>query len=128
MTESERTPAVGAITLVVADLEASTSLYSSAFAAPLIFENEDSAVFRFEPTAINLLHRSADELFAPSPVGNVGNAPRAAFTVEVTDTDRYCVELAERGITLLNGPITRPWGPRTASVADPDGHVWEIAS
>ena len=129
MTESERTPAVGAITLVVADLEASTSLYSSAFAAPLIFENEDSAVFRFEPTAINLLHRSADELFAPSPVGNVGISIVGLYAkTQVTDTDRYCVELAERGITLLNGPITRPWGPRTASVADPDGHVWEIAS
>jgi len=66
MTESERTPAIGAITLVVADLEASKSFYSSAFAAPLIFENEDSAVFRFGPTVINLLHRSsADELLAP---------------------------------------------------------------
>jgi hypothetical protein len=53
MTESEWTPAVGAITLVVADLEASKSFYSSAFAAPLIFENEDSAVFRFGPTVIN---------------------------------------------------------------------------
>ena len=129
MTESEWTPVVGAITLVVADLEASKSFYSSAFAAPLIFENEDSAAFRFGPTVINLLHRlSADELLAPSPVGNVGDAPRAVFTVQVPDTDRYCVELAEQGITLLNGPMTRPWGPRTASVADPDGHVWEIAS
>ncbi|NMM23885.1 MAG: hypothetical protein HHJ11_10365 [Phycicoccus sp.] len=64
MTDSEWTPAVGAITLVVADLEASKSFYSSAFAAPLIFENEDSAVFRFGPTVLNLLHRSsADELF-----------------------------------------------------------------
>jgi lactoylglutathione lyase len=129
MTESKWTPAVGAITLVVADLEASKSFYSSAFTAPLIFENEDSAVFRFGPTVINLLHRSsADELLAPSPVGSVGDAPRAVFTVQVPDTDRYCVELAERGITLLNGPMNRPWGPRTASVVDPDGHVWEIAS
>ena len=92
MTESEWTPAVGAITLVVADLEASKSFYSSAFAAPLIFENEDSAVFRFGPTVINLLHRSsADELLAPSPVGNVGDSPRTVFTVQVPDTDRYCV-------------------------------------
>ena len=86
-------------------------------------------MFRFGPTVLNLLHRSsADELLAPSPVGDVGDAPRAVFTVQVPDTDRYCIELAERGITLLNGPMTRRWGPRTASVADPDGHVWEIAS
>ena len=119
MTESKWTPAVGAITLVVADLDASKSFYSSAFATPLIFETEYSAVFRFGPTAINLLHRSsADELLAPSPVGNVGDAPRTVFTVQVPDTDRYCVGLAEQGITLLNGQMTRPWGPRTASVAD----------
>jgi lactoylglutathione lyase len=129
MTDSEWKPAVGAITLVVGDLEASKSFYSTAFEAPLIFENEDSAVFRFGPTMINLLHRSAaDDLLTPAPVGNAGDAARAVFTVQVPDTDRYCADLAERGITLLNGPMTRPWGPRTASLADPDGHVWEIAS
>jgi hypothetical protein len=61
------------------------------------------------------------QLLAPSPVGNVGDAQRAVFTVQVPDTDRYCVELAERGITLLNGPMTRPWGPRTPPVDHPDG-------
>jgi len=129
MTESAWTPAIDAITLVVADLEASKAFYTSAFAASLTFENDDSVVFRFGPTVLNLLIRSsADELMAPSPVGSVGDAPRVVFTVQVPDTDRYCVELAEQGIMLLSGPITRPWGPRTASVADPDGHVWEIAS
>ncbi|MEK4436136.1 MULTISPECIES: VOC family protein [Paenibacillus] len=43
------------------------------------------------------------------------------------DVDRVCNELEIRGVTLLNGPITRPWGRRTACFADPDGHIWEIA-
>jgi uncharacterized glyoxalase superfamily protein PhnB len=30
-------------------------------------------------------------------------------------------------VELINGPIDRPWGMRTACFADPDGHVWEIA-
>jgi len=38
-----------------------------------------------------------------------------------------CAELAARGVTLLNGPIDRPWGVRTASFQDPGGHIWEIA-
>jgi lactoylglutathione lyase len=114
---------------VVADLERSKAFYAQAFSAPLIFEDEVSAVFRFGPTVINLLHRSAaDALLSPSPVGAVGDAPRIVFTVGVTDTDRYCAVLVDHGISLLNGPITRPWGPRTASFADPDGHVWEVAS
>ena len=36
-------------------------------------------------------------------------------------------ELAGRGVELLNGPVNRPWGVRTASFADPGGHIWEIA-
>ncbi len=30
-------------------------------------------------------------------------------------------------LRLLNGPIDREWGVRTASFTDPDGHIWEIA-
>ena len=33
-----------------------------------------------------------------------------------------------KGVQLLNGPIDREWGKRTAAFADPDGHVWEIAA
>jgi hypothetical protein len=29
---------------------------------------------------------------------------------------------------LLNGPMNRPWGVRTASFTDPNGLIWEIAA
>ncbi|WP_327708831.1 hypothetical protein OG912_08485 [Streptomyces sp. NBC_00464] len=35
--------------------------------------------------------------------------------------------LADRGVTLLNGPVDRPWGIRTAGFRDPGGHIREIA-
>jgi catechol 2,3-dioxygenase-like lactoylglutathione lyase family enzyme len=38
-----------------------------------------------------------------------------------------CAELDTRGVALLNGPVNRAWGQRTASFTDPDGHIWEIA-
>ena len=41
--------------------------------------------------------------------------------------DAVCAELARRGVQLLNGPMDRPWGIRTASFTDPAGHIWEIA-
>ena len=43
------------------------------------------------------------------------------------DTDAVCAELATRGVELLNGPVDRAWGMRTASFTDPDGHIWEVA-
>ena len=49
------------------------------------------------------------------------------FTIDVEDVGAMCVELMERGVKLLNGPMDRPWGVRTASFADPGGHIWEIA-
>jgi len=45
----------------------------------------------------------------------------------VDDADAVCAELDRRGVALLNGPIDRPWGMRTACFADPDDHIWEIA-
>jgi uncharacterized glyoxalase superfamily protein PhnB len=33
----------------------------------------------------------------------------------------------ERGVVLLNGPVDRSWGKRTAAFVDPAGAVWEIA-
>jgi uncharacterized glyoxalase superfamily protein PhnB len=45
----------------------------------------------------------------------------------VANVDNVCEELARRGVTLLNGPLDRPWGIRTASFVDPGGHIWEIA-
>jgi len=51
----------------------------------------------------------------------------AGNTIGVDDVDAMCAELAARGVTLLNGPMDRPWGIRTASFRDPAGHIWEIA-
>jgi uncharacterized glyoxalase superfamily protein PhnB len=49
------------------------------------------------------------------------------FTIEVDDVDAMCATLQQRGVELLNGPMDRPWGIRTASFSDPGGHIWEIA-
>jgi catechol 2,3-dioxygenase-like lactoylglutathione lyase family enzyme len=119
--------AIKAITLFVADLSAAKAFYSRVFGVPVAFEDENSAVFNFENTLINLLAvDAAGELVEPAaPVGpNVG--ARLQFTLLVDDVDAACADLASRGVALLNGPIDRPWGIRTACFSDPDGHVWEI--
>ena len=84
-----------------------------------------SVVFDFDGTLINLLQESeAPELIAPA---TVGAGARMQFTISVDDVDATVAELRERGVDLLNGPMDRPWGIRTAAFADPAGHVWEIA-
>ncbi|MGV8881736.1 MAG: VOC family protein [Rhodoglobus sp.] len=119
---------VTAITLFVDDLPAAKEFYSRAFALPVHYEDEASAVFQFGNTLINLLREpDAVGLIAPGVVAPVASGARMQLTITVDDVDAACAQLAERGVTLLNGPLDRPWGIRTAAFLDPAGHVWEFA-
>jgi catechol 2,3-dioxygenase-like lactoylglutathione lyase family enzyme len=121
--------AIEAITLFVADVEAAKRFYGEVFGLPVAFEDEHSAVFDFGNTVINLLVATeAPSLIEPARVAVPEAGSRFQFTIGVDDVDATCAELARRGVTLLNGPMDRPWGIRTASFTDPDGHIWEIAA
>jgi catechol 2,3-dioxygenase-like lactoylglutathione lyase family enzyme len=119
---------VGAITLFVEDLESSKSFYQDVFGASIIFEDESSAAFKFDNTIVNLLIASAaSELIEPGAVASPDTGARVQFTIWVDEADAACAELETRGVKLLNGPMDREWGMRTATFADPGGHIWEIA-
>jgi catechol 2,3-dioxygenase-like lactoylglutathione lyase family enzyme len=119
---------ITAITLFVEDLDAAKRFYSKVFGLPVAFEDAESAVFKFKNTLINLLRSTAARgLIEPAEVGSRDAGARAQFTIEVDDVDAMCAELRSRGVELLNGPMDRPWGIRTASFKDPAGHIWEIA-
>jgi catechol 2,3-dioxygenase-like lactoylglutathione lyase family enzyme len=119
---------ISTITLFVEDIAATTAFYREVFGLPVVFEDDDSAVFRFGNTLINLLKSSAaPELIEPAAVAPPEAGARFQLTIDVDDVDAMCAELAKRGVKLLNGPLDRPWGVRTASFRDPGGHIWEIA-
>ena len=119
---------IAAITLFVEDLDAGKQFYRTAFGLRLVYEDANSAVFKIGATLINLLKTSAaDELVKPATVALREAGSRHVFTIEVDDVDARCAELSARGVKLLNGPMDRPWGIRTASFSDPAGHIWEIA-
>ena len=120
--------AIAAITLFVEDLEAAKHFYREVFELPVAFEDNSSAVFRFGETLVNLLKTSeAPGLVGPATVADRDAGVRFQFTLGVNDVDATCQKLIERGVELLNGPMDRPWGIRTASFRDPGGHIWEIA-
>ena len=117
---------ISAITLFAEDLPATRAFYERVFGLAVAFEDDDSAVFNFGNTLINLLVASeAPELIGPAIVGT---GARSQFTVTVDDVDATVTELRERGVEFLNGPIDRPWGIRTAAFRDPAGNIWEIAT
>ena len=126
---SESLKSVGAITMFVDDPKRSKEFYERVFGASAIYEDENSVAFEFEKLIVNLLaERAAPELIDPTPVAGRETGERFQLTIWVEDADAVVEQLRSAGVELLNGPIDRPWGLRTAAFADPDGHVWEVAA
>lgn len=125
---NEALSAIGAVTIFVDDLAAAKAFYAAVFQRPLIHDGADSAVFAFDHVLINLLQSSqAPELVAPARVGGRDAGARLQFSVWVEDVDAVCRTLQATGVELINGPMDRDWGKRTACFADPDGTIWEVA-
>lgn len=119
---------VGAVTLFVEDPQRSKAFYENAFGLSPVYEDADATAFKFENTIVNLLKLpAARELIAPGSVAGRDGGSAVQLTIFVDDTDAAAAELTSRGVELLNGPMDREWGMRTACFSDPDGHVWEVA-
>ena len=119
---------IDAMTLFVEDLAATKAFYVEVFRLPVHYEDDNSVVFKFGETLINPLDiAQAPGLIDPAVVAPREAGSRIQFTIGVDDVDATCELLKARGVELLNGPMDRPWGIRTASFRDPGGHIWEIA-
>jgi lactoylglutathione lyase len=122
--------ALQAITLFVDDITETTEFYARVFDPAVVFADEGSTAYRFgDELIVNLLQLDRTPvLVEPASAAAREDGVRMVLTLGVDDVDRRCVLLAQQGVSLLNGPMDRPWGIRTASFRDPAGHIWEIAS
>ena len=119
---------IATVTLFVDHLATAKQFYANVFGVPFKYEDDVSAVFDLGRTQVNLLATTAvPELIEPASLAPRDAGSRMIFTIDVDDVDAVCDELARKGVPLLNGPMDRPWGVRTASFTDPSGHIWEIA-
>lgn len=116
------------LTLFVDDVSEAKAFYSTIFEPVVVYQDDVSCVLKFDGAMVNLLKASnAPALVQPASVASAASGARILLTIKVEDVDAVCAELQDRGVALLNGPIDRPWGRRTAAFADPSGHVWEVA-
>ncbi len=119
---------LGALTLFVEDLDSSTSFYRDVLGLETVHRDENSTVFHLGNALVNLLRvDAAEDLIAPATVAPPGVGVRMQLTAWVDDVDAVCRLLRSRGVAMLNGPVDRPWGKRTAAFVDPSGTVWEVA-
>jgi catechol 2,3-dioxygenase-like lactoylglutathione lyase family enzyme len=90
---------IDAITLFTEDLKGSKAFYADVFGLPMVYEDANSAVFRFDNTVINLLAiPAAHELIEPGKVADPTAGALMQFTIGVDDVDAVCTELARAGL------------------------------
>lgn len=119
---------LGALTVFVTDVDAEADFCARVLGLPELYRDEQSVVFGLGATAVNLLRADhAQELVAPAASHAVGAPAQMVLTLWVFDADAACAELRQRGAELLNGPLDRPWGKRTAAFSSPSGLIWEVA-
>src|ERR1700722_7257507 len=87
---------------------------------------DDTAIVRVEGILV-FLARSPTAAQSPPEVLEQAGKGVGQFAIIVDDVDAVCAEIAGRGVQSLAGPADRDWGMRTATFADPGGHIWEIA-
>jgi catechol 2,3-dioxygenase-like lactoylglutathione lyase family enzyme len=119
---------VEVITIFVEDLAGTRAFYENVFGLEVVYADEASAVVRLDNMMINILRvDSADTLVEPRAVAGAEAGARLLLTIAVEDANAVCEQLKQHGVTILNGPVDRPWGRRTVAFADPAGNIWEAA-
>ncbi|MGW2655053.1 VOC family protein [Streptomyces sp. NPDC001478] len=89
---------ISALTLFTEDLDATKRFYREVFGLPVTYENDNSAVFDFGNTIVNLLRAdAAHDLIAPARVADPKAGARVQLTLPVDDVDKMCEELVARG-------------------------------
>jgi catechol 2,3-dioxygenase-like lactoylglutathione lyase family enzyme len=117
---------IGAINLIVGDMERSKQFYRDAFRVHFQHEDQDGAMFRFTDTYV-FLQRDATHQDDPSgDVLSLAQKGVGQYVVFVDDVDAVRAELDEAHVPIISGPTDRDWGMRTLTLADPAGHTWEI--
>jgi catechol 2,3-dioxygenase-like lactoylglutathione lyase family enzyme len=118
---------IGAMTLLVADLDRSKAFYQAAFGLTPQLAEADTVMFRFKNMYVFLHRAPAADVPASDAVLDLARTGAGQFAIIVDDVDAVSADLADVGVDLLSGPSDRDWGMRTLTFADPSGHVWEIA-
>jgi hypothetical protein len=120
---------ISIITLGVADLARSTAFYESlgwtkspaSMPAIAFFEMQGSLFGLYEWSAL------ADDAKVPAEGSGFRGVTLAMILSSVAEVDEVFDEWVAAGATPKVEPHTAFWGGHSSYVADPDGHLWEIA-
>jgi lactoylglutathione lyase len=110
---------VGAVILLVSNMERSIKFYSEILELPIKTRSKDWTEF-FNNNTVLALHPAPKKINAPK----TGSGTLVGF--EVTDLDLTIKKLKEKRVKFFKRPKEEPFG-KHAIIQDPDGHLISIA-
>lgn len=126
-TRAPMRPRLTGACLAVSDVEAARRFYGDVLGLPEHRAGEGFAMFDLGGAQLALYRRAdlaADAGVAPLPSPAQAlwhNVPTAA------DVDALVARATAAGARVTREPAAASWGGRHAWIADPEGHLWEIA-
>jgi catechol 2,3-dioxygenase-like lactoylglutathione lyase family enzyme len=123
---AEWTKQIGAINLIVSDLERSKAFYRDVFGLPLQHEDQETAMFRFTDTYVFLQRGAAHQDVPADDALSLAQKGVGQFVIFVDDVNAVSAELEHAQVATISGPADRDWGMRTLTLVDPGGYTWEL--
>ena len=116
------------IGLFVSDLERALAFYGETLGFELKRRDIGFAEFRTNGVGLALWEVSdVTQALELAETPRQGLTAMVAVRVETADmVDALHTELAAKGVTVVQAPITHAWNARTTYFSDPDGNLWEI--
>jgi predicted lactoylglutathione lyase len=121
-------PRISLLTLAVTDLKRSVAFYE-ALGWARARADEGVAFFQLGPIVLSLYPRAslADDMQVSPHGEGLAGVTIAYNTHSNEQVDSDVARFVSAGGTIIRPAFTAPWGGYICYVADPDGHVWEIA-
>lgn len=116
--------------LGVTNLATSNDFYENKFGwTKLSSSNENITFMQLNGILLSLFPKDKlAEDAGVSPEGSGFNSFTLAQNVESKEAvDEIFADLGQKGVTIVKPPQEVFWGGYSGYVADPDGHLWEIA-
>lgn len=120
---------ISLITLGVADLERSIAFYSALGWEPHQRSSDDICFFQMNGFALALyeINALAEDQNRPTATIGSGAITLAQNYDSEAEVDAAFATATNAGATAIKQPEKVFWGGYSGYVADPDGHVWELA-
>ncbi len=116
------------VVLIVENLDRSLAFYTGILGLGLGHRSGPFAQLETGATRVSLYARAAMQATLGYPISAPSaSAPGFELGFKVRDVDTAFADLVARGASPVTPPTTRSWGQRTAYLADPDGHLIELA-